>query len=584
MPNFTPNSKIYIGRVPFDSSYRHTMTFTSAAEQQIFFKSVCTAALDVSTYTYVRMNNSIRVPFNAESLYTYNYVMYQNANYGTKWFYAFIVAINYINENCTELVLKLDVMQTWYFDYSLSECFVEREHVNDDSVGTHINPEPSMELEYAYDAYSKHLPPATNEYYVVLLVTAYPCPSRTTGGSYWYAGSGVPVSGDIYMGQYSACKVLLFKMWVTGQLADFQKYINFCNSCGIGDSIVDAYTVPHSYISDTDVSQFAPQEWIDAGNYPTVYALSSNVSPLISDYAHTRPNKVGTYTPHNNKLLCYPYCYLEIGDFTGRKQDYRWEFFGSNTCHLQEKVCAISDHQGYVIPRNYNGLSADWVHPETDRYVEPFTFDFNNKLPWMFSTYLNWAAQNQTVNQLAILGSTASIVSGIAPGVSLAAAEYGKGINSLFPEMAPSMAAKGFKEGTNKNMVAGGVAGLAGTLANIDRMRRIPNSAKGNTAGNSRFQNGYLGWYSAYVYIRQEFAEIVDGFFDMYGYQVDSLKVPNRTGRTYWNYVKCQNSCHHGNVPADDMALINSIYDKGITFWHTSDVGNYSLSNSIVTP
>ena len=35
----------------------------------------------------------------------------------------------------------------------------------------------------------------------------------------------------------------------------------------------------------------------------------------------------------------------------------------------------------------------------------------------------------------------------------------------------------------------------------------------------------------------------------------------------------------HGNVPADDMALINEIYNSGITFWHTSDIGNYSLNN-----
>lgn len=68
----------------------------------------------------------------------------------------------------------------------------------------------------------------------------------------------------------------------------------------------------------------------------------------------------------------------------------------------------------------------------------------------------------------------------------------------------------------------------------------------------------------------------------MYGYQVDSVKVPNRTGRRNWNYVKMQNSCHRGTVPASDMDKINSIYNAGITFWHTSDVGNYSLDNSII--
>ena len=169
MANFTPSGKVRIGRVPFDNSYRHTMTFASLQAQTDFFSSCCTQAFEKDTYTYIRMNNSIRVQFNAESLYTYDYVMYQNRNYGNKWFYAFIVGVNYINENTTELVLELDVMQTWYFDYTLVQGYVEREHVNDDTVGAHLNPEPSMDLEYLYSSFI----PSTYEngnYYIEMMV------------------------------------------------------------------------------------------------------------------------------------------------------------------------------------------------------------------------------------------------------------------------------------------------------------------------------------------------------------------------------------------------------------------------------
>ena len=144
MANFQPSGKILIGRVPFDNSYRHTLTFSSVSEQTTFMMGRMDSSLEKDTYTYVRMNNSIRVMFNAERLYTYDYVMYQNLNYGSKWFYAFIVGVNYVNENCTELVLELDVMQTWYFDYTLKQCFVEREHVANDAIGAHLNPEPEM--------------------------------------------------------------------------------------------------------------------------------------------------------------------------------------------------------------------------------------------------------------------------------------------------------------------------------------------------------------------------------------------------------------------------------------------------------
>ena len=132
------------------------------------------------------------------------------------------------------------------------------------------------------------------------------------------------------------------------------------------------------------------------------------------------------------------------------------------------------------------------------------------------------------------------------------------------------------------NLIAGGLGAIGGTIANIDRMSKHPNTAMGNTAGNSKFQNGYAGWYSCAMNLRAEFAQIADNFFDMFGYQVDIVKAPNRTGRRNWNYVKTANADMHGNVPAEDMARINAIYNAGITFWHTSDIGNYSLPNDII--
>ena len=37
-----------------------------------------------------------------------------------------------------------------------------------------------------------------------------------------------------------------------------------------------------------------------------------------------------------------------------------------------------------------------------------------------------------------------------------------------------------------------------------------------------------------------------------------------------------------GKVPAGTLAQINRLFDRGITFWHVNDVGNYALDNSIV--
>lgn len=589
MPNFTPNSKIYIGRVPFDASYRHTMTFASASAQRSYFASVCTSALDRTDYTYIRMNNSIRVPFNAETLYTYNYVMYQNANYGSKWFYAFIVGVNYVNENMTELVLQLDVMQTWMFDYTLEKCFVEREHVNDDTIGAHLNPEPAMELEYKYQGFYKEI---FTPRYVVFLANAYPRYNNTSLDPN-LCDTSEPYSGHVYYGQYSAAKVFMYDLNDSTSIAAMVRDLEAWNKCGGAESIVDAFTIPVNAILQSDIQTV--DAVIAAGSYYTmngVYTLKQNYDSPVHGNDISRPTDIDGYTPKNNKLFTYPYCFVEVGDFSGRKQDYRWEFFnlqqsGSNYwAKFELKIPGISDGIAYLTPKNYNGI-ADGSSTLGDAFSsEPFTFSYGNKVSWIYSVYQNWAAQNKITNELAVVAGSGAMLAGAFAGAPAAAGLLGAGmLGGAMLNETTGMTKQQVQQSANVRAggaaIAGGAMGIASTVANIEKMKRIPNQAKGNVSGNSRLQCGYNGFYEAKVVIRQEFAKIVDGFFDMYGYQVDTVKVPNVTGRPYWNYVKCNNSCHRGNVPADHMTLINQIYDKGITFWHTSDVGNYSLNNTI---
>ncbi len=71
----------------------------------------------------------------------------------------------------------------------------------------------------------------------------------------------------------------------------------------------------------------------------------------------------------------------------------------------------------------------------------------------------------------------------------------------------------------------------------------------------------------------------LDQFFDMYGYATNAVKVPNEDSRESWNYVKTDNVIINGSMPTQDMAAIKAMYNRGVRFWHTADVGNYSLSN-----
>lgn len=580
MPNFTPAGIVRIGRVPFDNSYRNTLAWQSKAGQESYFASVCTKRLEKDSYTYVRMSNSIKVPFNAEELYTYNYVMYQNANYGSKWFYAFIVGVNYVNKSTTELELELDVMQTWFFDYHHNQCFVEREHVSDDTIGAHLNPEPPMSLEYAYSFFNAQYMQAL---YTILMVNAYP---------HWnVSGTDVmgsdPVEGGVYHGQYNACKMLVYKMFEKQSRDKLAKDIKAFNASGAADTIADAFTVDHPFLSDEDIEPLRGDSVGDAGTYEMKTGTDVPETVVIV----RRPSDLNGYMPRNKKLLTYPYCYCEVGDYTGRATDYRFEFFAEDgTAEFRVKAPCCSDTTLYFTPKSYNGGDAE-------RSASVFTADVSNKVSWVYSAYQTWAAQNAVANQLAVLGGVAATTMALMPSIGKAAGALstpGRIVSSAHPlgygkpRYVPPSDTKymGAELSADVSVLGalGGAGSVAGTFANVDRMSKVPNRAQGSTSGNARFQSEYAGYYSAVRCLLPEFARIVDRFFDMYGYQVDLVGRPNWNNRRNWNYIKCSGANHSGDVPAEDMALINSIYDQGFTYWHDpSTYGDYTQPNDIVS-
>ena len=127
-----PNTTVKILRgVPLDPTYEHTIYFapdaTGQSAQEQYFGSLAKYTLTEQTYQRVK-RGWLRVGIVADNLYDCNYLMFQNTNFGSKWFYAFIKTVEYINNSVAEIEFEIDVMQTWNREYALDMCYVEREH------------------------------------------------------------------------------------------------------------------------------------------------------------------------------------------------------------------------------------------------------------------------------------------------------------------------------------------------------------------------------------------------------------------------------------------------------------------------
>ena len=152
MSDFQPQTTFYLLRnIKIDHSNTNQILFDSKEQQQAYFMSH--KAYEVLEGTYQRKTiGVINVPFLYDDIADCNYVMWQNANYSNKWYYAFILDIKYTNPNVSQIVYDLDVIQTYMFDVEFKECYINRQHEQRYETGyTPVINREVEDLEYGAD-------------------------------------------------------------------------------------------------------------------------------------------------------------------------------------------------------------------------------------------------------------------------------------------------------------------------------------------------------------------------------------------------------------------------------------------------
>lgn len=124
------NSKIMLlNCYMLDSNYNHTVNFSNKENQINWFidKKVFT----IDNCSYLRKENGIKVPYYIADLEYCNYALTYNIK-DNRYYYYFIMDKIYVNDNVTLLQLKLDVIQTYFFDMNFNKnlSFIDRQHVN----------------------------------------------------------------------------------------------------------------------------------------------------------------------------------------------------------------------------------------------------------------------------------------------------------------------------------------------------------------------------------------------------------------------------------------------------------------------
>ena len=530
MAVITPQTEIRLLKCPLELSDLNQLTFSNITAQYNYFNSLTKVTADNATYQ--RKDGFIRFPAEFDEIIEYNYVMYQNEAYSNKWFYAYIDHMEYLSNGSTAVYIKTDVFQTWQFDITFRQSFIEREHTMNDAIGANTIDEGLQLGEFVCNTGDTGVieygaSPEGDYNLVTFQVT------QLVNGL--GQASGTRKLSGVYTG--------LYMFGVRPQYAD--KIIDAYASDGKSDSIVAIFYAPGKFFDNRVQTTSLP------GQVGEVY-----YSPvLFSEYAInlTNPTNVnintsfGSYTPKNNKLYCYPFNYLHMTNNAGSDVTYHYEDFASNTPSFFVTGSICQGCSIRLVPLNYKG------------HAEAYAFGMTGgKLPicaWASDYYTNWVTQNATNHAMSLASSALGLA---------------------------------FSSASVEGAVAGGLSAfnqIGGLMAEYSRAEKIPDQAKGNVnSGDVNFSARRYWFHYGRMHIKEDAARSIDDYFTMYGYKTNRVKVPNVYGRSNWNFVKTIGCYIQGDIPQNDMEELKGMLDSGITFWHNSTTFmDYSQTNSIVT-
>jgi len=550
-------TKVYLLNVPLEADYKHTLFFESKSKQEEYFKSrAIYTDLKYDDFTYQRKEQKIRIPKQYDEVNgKINYVMYQNAAYSNKWFYAFVTNIAYHSDGMTDIYIRTDVMQTWFFDYNVKSCFVEREHTKDDTIGKNTLPEGLETGEYICNKVIHDKSMDATCFIVASTV------DLETGKD-----SGLNIYNGVINGWYYYC----FRT-----VDEVEKKLSDLAELRTNDAIVSIFVMPVMYVFEGDNNKLM-QNHVVAGCSWTDLGEGAGTNEKIY-----KPTKINGYTPHNNKLLTYPYAYLLMDNNAGASAVYHYELFNidyngiedNNVCDFGMYGAVTPGGSIRLVPVRYNGIDG-----ENNNFGLP-----GGKFPvcgWQSDYYTNWLTQNalniEVQTESLKLSSHQQLVND-ALGAGAAGMDYN------FVGVAQHYSNIYFNAKNYLNEIKG-----------INAQKEIHAFQSPTTNGNVNngdvnFVRGNIRFSAYQMSIKEEYAKIIDNYFSMYGYQTNRVKTPNKNHRSRYWYTKTVGCDIAGAIPNEDMQMIKACYDNGITFWRDPDgVGNYTdgadnlLNNEIV--
>lgn len=590
--------------VPFNNDYKNTRWFDTIGQQTSYFDSKpIVHSMAGATFQRIEGKHFISVDKSIDDLWNANYIMFRNTLYNNKWFYAFVTKLEYVQRNTTYVHFEIDVFQTWRFEMNFKPSYVLREHRllwNADGSPVINTIDEGLDYGSEYETVSvEHYQPfetllflvivtksvmhlgATNETRVVEDVdpdkqvnniqpvlnglpqplTYYIHPFKLNGDTpkVKIGGTDINISSVL-----DALKSLSTQTGSVNNVVSI--YVtDYIGVNGNYDSGSDTLTLNGNYFEKANVSDD------NALNLTTI-----NVKDLgqYNNMNKVFPDKYSGYTKgRESKLLMYPYTTLILDDLKGNRKVLKNEYIMNKDIKITVRGSMGTSNKVVYSVLDYLNKGLDAGDSFHSSYEHSVINNNPNDLPVitdLLSAFLQGnrnSIENQK-NSIAFNGAMDLIGGSIGASSSVANGNVAGALSS----------GAGMVQGMGNTVLA--LQGIQAKQKDIGNTPPTLAKMGGNT--NFDYGNRISGIYLIKKQITAEYQEKLSQFFHMFGYKANDVKIPNFHTRKHFNYVQTSSCNIIGNFNNEDLKELKSVFDNGITLWHTDDVGNYSLDNGVI--
>lgn len=571
---------------PLDNS--HVRGFDSLDEQTSYFDSL-TVARREENFKYVRVDNytfTTKLTGKIRNAQTWGYARIKNLYDSNKYYYAFISKVNYISDSTVELEFQLDFFQTYHFDIQRLPSFVERMHTSEyQSNGLPIINTIDEQINYGLEyrtRYTQELK-VSSLYYLVIASTKQ-IGETSASETDKYVGMPNPVfyyiipynldSNQTISVTYAGETKMVANLYeIFKKIAGDKEVVNSIVSLSL--TVYTGINFQNHFSNDTINMDENEQEFegvscetleVDSGDSYIIRAKDLKTFKETTINIENKYMNVPNY--RHSKLKMYPYTVIVITDNKGNILELKPEYLSGNNLSIKVKGSVGNQNKVGYYPSNYLNYSVEAQDhifidesPNNIPILTDATADYIQGNQNSINTKLALSERNRNVDVgTSLINAIPFLFSGATAGMGIANATSGI-VNA---------------ENRHYNEVK--------TLeAKQQDIENIPPNAK-NMNGNSSYEwgNRLIFPHVMIKTVTPEYEKKLDDYFHMFGYQVNEIRPIQTHTRRHFNYIKCMSLNVKSGLNREILMRYKSIFENGVTIWHTDDMMNYTLGNEVL--